>query len=100
MSENKNFDSKEHTNDPGNFAQRGEHVNRDPNEPMGGLKNDREPEKNSDENKKGDSTQAGTQNSSSARSESGAGSGNLTEENRAKRTDKFGPDQNSNTSGF
>jgi hypothetical protein len=92
----------QHTNDPGSFSQRSTHVNRSSDE-QGGLHNDRETDKHKrDEANPGDAIQPGTQNSSSVTrdADSGAGSGNLTEENRANRTDKFGPDRNSDTLGI
>lgn len=90
----------QHTNDPGAFSQRGAHVNRS-NEDTGGLKNDREVEKKDPEAKKGDADQDGTRNKTTVvRQNSGPGSGNLTEENQSRRTDKFGPERNSNTIGI
>ena len=98
-------------NDPGKASQRGAHVNdsraEDPSrrdtdsEPeIGGMRSDRNDEKEPEDYTKGDSTQPGTQNRSAADSDSGAGSGNLTAENRERRTDKFGPDKRNDETGL
>ena len=81
-------------NDPGKSSQRGTHVNNSRDEQPGGLQSDRKDEKNTGDHAEGDSTQDGTQSRSGvdSSSDSGAGSGNLTEENQATRRDKFGPE--------
>jgi len=98
------------SSDPGKASRRGAHVNASRNEDPskrdsatdseeGGLHPKRNQDANPGDYHNGDSTQAGTQNSQSTTrvSDSGAGSGNLTEENKANRTDKFGPDGKSET---